>query len=221
MKNKRKDELLTAALDGTQDRTAWTQEERSEIEALQQMKAGLRGLKEVPACQISNERLRDAILDRGVKRTGSYGLAALGAAVACALFALVLVNNDGIENNVPVAKEDSSNRVAMVTEPTEKPIATNEFPMANTPEPDVALAQEPSGVRKPLAKRAPRLVLKPSQPVAMIAVSMPNKTDEMRLESASYNSEAPVVIVDSERQTEVGAASAVELEAYGDVVFGG
>ncbi len=63
MKNKRIDEILKSAfgeLDG--DLGQLTDVERSELEAMRTVREGLAELKNVPECQLSNERLHAAIL---------------------------------------------------------------------------------------------------------------------------------------------------------------
>lgn len=61
MNKKRAEQILTSALDG-REIGQMSDAERAEVELARTIKKGLGALKEVPECQLSNERLREAVM---------------------------------------------------------------------------------------------------------------------------------------------------------------
>ena len=86
MKMKKKDLILRMAFEECTEEekqllAGFTEEELAELKAAQLMKEGLDAMREVPECQLSTERVRDAILKERVK-PGKSNVFSLGWTVA-------------------------------------------------------------------------------------------------------------------------------------------
>ena len=130
MSNKDLDKLVNAAFneaDEVSDATIqdWLKEDEEAQKLHQEMSSlnvGLKSLRDIPECQLTSDRLRDAILSQGVKpqptKTAWWKWAAPALAAACAgafLFSGMLNNPSG---NGPVANNDSSNAAASIVPDT-------------------------------------------------------------------------------------------------------
>ena len=229
MKNKRMDEIVSAAfgeLDA--DLGKMTETERAEFEKLRAIKHGLNALREVPECQLSNERLSSAILGSAVKprRAGGWGIASAGIA-ALALFALF------VQTRFPAQRQDATalNRTAdgSVGAPIVQPDANNgsskQSPIVSGNGGDQRVAKNDPGSDRTMATALDKRDFQPQDFKEFVPVSFtPN--EETGLENAVYapdraQEKSPIVVVDGSSKTRNGAAKATEVSAYGDVVFGG
>ncbi len=226
MRQQRKDAILTAAFDGLKGADGLTKEEQADVKFLTEMKGALLELKRVPECQMSSERLKDAILNKGVKRTSPWGLTALGGAAACGIFTLMLLNQYRAQEGAGVVTKGDSMKSDNISTVTVDPPALIDQPNAEK----FAVVTQDNRATEPLSERLKPL-LNPRRETQLKSVALRHSVKqedkaEVMLESATWDLETDsvdraVVVVDSGFVTESGAARAVELEAYGDVVFGG
>lgn len=201
--------------------------EFKEMEALKNDLAAYRRHLDVslPDCQVSKERLRDAILSQGVRQTvcrRNWWTTALPVAAGVALFAVFLntPQGDAIKNLTPPPKT--------VSEPEARP--TDAQPSMVSPE----KTPEPVAVRvstKPASKQgrlASALRGTGSKVVRDTNTAAAAKTGGAQPEVATPVVSAPieepedvVVIVDSSVTASNGALNAMELSESENVLIGG
>lgn len=214
-----------------------------EVNEWNSMKLDLYRLREVPAPQLSTERLRDRILNEGLRPQRRFSWAALWApATALAAFAFAYIIS---ANRVP-----DVNPIVVDSRPTQ-PVASAVFKEPSniasvakaevTPGPAVvqasapvkkrSLRQRPSFASRSVSKSSPLLLVRET---GGSATTMALKTEpEPRREEppammsdsavasgATLASEEPLVLIQPDKSTETGAQRATEISSS-NVVIGG
>ncbi len=246
MKRSRRDKILTTAFGDADalDLSGLTDEERAEYEDARRLSEGLKTLRDVPECQLSTERLIGAVLSSAARKrpTFTWGHAAVAAAVGVmAFFAMQssLFNPGDSTNGKVVLNTGSVEGAPGVDGVTGPGIPLGENPIDTTTQPPVTLDAEKIDPPPPMVVEERDVVAEP--PAAEDAgdlpagaggfaadiVPAPLSADEsvkmttVVLESTDPDPREPLVIVDSAYEDENGTFVAIEVETFGDVVFGG
>lgn len=240
----RKDQLIEFAFgelsDTEKQSLSLTASEKKELEGLASLCADLRALRDVPECQISTERMRDAVLKAEIRQRRDWRrwlpLTAVPAAAALALLALNFVKPPAVTQPTNIAATerpissplvatrvedngmsfDASDAAAFMLNAAAvvESLATNEQPVA----PVVNRSSKPrprNRVRMTTARNQPvvRAVAK-TQPAADTAAPV-------RSIPAPTNQPEPIVMISNEQDNNTGARRANEVETSHDVVIGG
>jgi hypothetical protein len=238
MNNKRIEEILSAGFgDHDGELGQLTDAERRELTAAKHMKQGLGALRDVPECQLSNERLRNAILASAVqpRRFSAWNLASV--AVACVAVAVVAVQTLSLpERSTPVAINDDREvgTVPSGTLGTDNG-STNAAVQTDTKDSETLVAKA-GGSRSPATSLENLSVPEAFEPayrkneseddfasiIRDISISAETTSVNVVPPTVSEPEEhEPLVVVDSASVSRNGAARAKEVASYGDVVFGG
>jgi len=207
-------------------------------ETYQHLRNDLRSLSAVPEHQLSNERLRTAILERGLdcpKPARNWAWLWMPAA-ACSLafglaYARTLLPNSS--NPTVVAMNTDATPIA----PLEVPIAKIIKPVRATGVDKAASATiqtagyEPSKrIRRKRKPVAPAVSNEPSDGAILAMQAIPQMFDANPSSNApvrATEAEEPVVktadyvVIEGERDTQTGAQAATEVANFGHVVVGG
>lgn len=217
MSKKRQDDILNAAFDGTiSEIQGLTSEEQAEAQSFAEIKTALKSLKDVPECQLSNERLRNAILDQGVVQRRPFAWTFTMATAACAvisvLFAVQMGTSEQGDKPQLTARQDGA---IFVQPKRDEPVrvAMNEEPKS--------LTEQPIKVERPRTAARQKKNRPTVQPVASASESAEPALMSAVLDARPQQQEPGVVIVEAGLTAENGASPAVELEAHSDVVIGG
>ncbi|MCH8978149.1 MAG: hypothetical protein IH945_02770 [Armatimonadetes bacterium] len=246
MKKSRRDQILTTAFGDADalDLNGLTDEERAEFEDARQLSEGLKTLREVPECQLSTERLVAAVLSNAVKKRQTFGW---GHAAAAAAFGVMAIF--ALQSSLFNFGEESEGNVAFGPPVTEGAVGTINVPVPGAPpsadssEVDIEHSAGPSTDDvAPPAPMVPEDVAQPSEtpvppPIAVVVASNDSLGATMEpaalragdvaeittvaLEASEPEARQPLVIVDSAYEDENGTFVAIEVETFGDVVFGG
>jgi hypothetical protein len=234
MNKKRIEEIIGAAFgENVGELGQLTDAERRELETAQKMKQGLASLKDVPDHQLSNERLRNAILGSQVQRRPRFALWSYGsAAVACLAVALLAiqsmnsrvvppsidndVDSNGTSETLALKENNASDPVGQTDIRRTNNIVSNDSPsVRRNPTPDASLSLDDVDAEYRALKdggtystMVSGLDFGPADGVVMQPAAM----------AAGPES---VVVVDSATLTNNGAARAKEVASNSDVVFGG
>lgn len=223
MKNRRKDTLLNAAFDCQTTVSDLTPEEKAELAHLASIKEVLVSLKNVPECQLSSDRLRDAILNKGVKRKSSLGWTTMVATAACAVVGVLFVNQiREVEPSQQVALNEKTSPAVLNS------IPENSLELFSTDVKDkesVLPKNDALPVMRSIRKSHGANPSRSTKSTILLALNTTPIEEDVEIVSAGFgtasSSASGVVVVDSAYLAETGAYEAVELEAFGDVVFGG
>lgn len=211
------------------------------------MREGLKSLRDIPECQLSTERLRDAILGQGLKPKPRFSLAQWAfapAAVLLVAFGITMMAN----NRTSVTPSSST---AFVEKPSHAstdlgPVASLTAPsphetLVPTPErlretvqvvskttdsavrstakvPAVTLASAPAPVKAPRNNQKEAEFVAPISAANGIECAIP--PDSLAMTVTSETS-APIVVIGEESDLETGASRAMEVETPKNVVIGG
>lgn len=193
-------------------------------EEYRSMRADLALLRDVPECQVSVERLRDAILKAGIRQGPEPRRTWLAPAIATAL---VLVVGFGLTRRWDPGPNPMPTDLRLaVASPAPEPAAPTlepEIPVAGVgSRPDHPAAEAPSAAKKPAPRRhrptryavAPKTVVKPS-------TSSANAASAAVAEPDSLPASEPVVLITPDQDDATGAQRASEMESADHVVIGG
>jgi len=192
-------------------------------EEYRSMRADLALLRDVPECQVSVERLRDAILKAGIRQGPESRRAWLAPAVATVLVLLVGFGLTRQWDPAP-APMPTDLRLA-VASPGPEPAAPTvepEIPAAGVgSRPDLPVAEAQLAAKKPAPRLhrptryavAPKTVVKPSTSSANAASAA--------VEPDSLPASEPVVLITPDQDDATGAQRASEMESADHVVIGG
>ena len=240
MKKNRLDQLISAAFgDEGIELGRLTDEEQRQFDALQSVSDGLKGLRDVPECQLSNERLRNAILNGAVKQRSFPGWGIATATVVCSALAVLVLQsrfNRAPEQQQPVAQNTEQTAPAVKADDagsaktTETKVAVQGSPIVDntapvkrvatrtTPHADPVAAESPIPEYMVLAGRDPNAVdLAPVSFSGDVHISIPSDVGTKPVEA----DRSGVVVVDADQTNSNGAYEATEVTSYGNVVFGG
>lgn len=241
MNDKRKDLLIAYAFgDLTEEEMAeieTTAADRAEVDRLAQLRADLKQLNRVPECQLSVERVRDAILNREIRQRRDWrpwGIAAPVAA-ALALGAFLLTRPSGEAPVTPSIVADKAETKPFVVrrEPdlvSSPPITGAEVERlveetlavlgTSVITDDVPVRPTRSDRVRPTARRRPipaSLVAKTEPPKA----STPAETPRVAAATTQPQPIEPIVMISNDEDQATGARKANEVETSNDVVIGG
>lgn len=217
------------------------EQERLDADLIQ----GLRGLGDIPECQLSRERVRDAILNSDLKARPSAPAGLRWAVVPVLAVAIgwALMQHDRApsgSNSVGKAVKSPA-PMAQAESPSATNLASPE-PMRMEAAPKLESEVQAASGRRPSATRRTRnraiLVARQDPPalagetlVAQAAPVAPGPQAPMSPESEgptspevapeTHSDEAPVVVIQQEPTLETGASRAKEVEANGQIVIGG
>ncbi|HRI42975.1 MAG TPA: hypothetical protein PLL78_03510 [Fimbriimonadaceae bacterium] len=244
MKDKRKDLLIAYAFgDLTEEEMAAFEAndaERAELDRLARLRGDLKHLNSVPECQLSVERVRDAILQREIRQRRDWKpwIVAMPAAAALALLAFFATR----PGDAPVAP----NANPIVVESAEqKPFVVRSEPDLVTSPPitdaDVvqlvgitlsALGARPVSTDEPvrvasLERKSPTVPRRRTTPtaVAIRSESKKESTHDRTTPVAAPTTQPqpiePIVMISNDEDKTTGARRANEVETSNDVVIGG
>lgn len=215
-------------------------EAQREYESLKDVRGELGALREAPECQVSVERLRDALLKETLQansRPKASWLWALSPAVGLAALALAwVVTQEPGPTALEVASAPDRSQVGMQTAesaPTPfqpMPIAPPESPLLDQPSPSLETFETPPAVAEarssPTPNRQELVLAYTPAPTLTQAVSMTVSTvaSEPYPSQAAIRVDQPepqVVIVTGLESAETGARVATEADHNEHVVFGG
>lgn len=237
MKRQPDEDLILQAAFGEADASALAQVNASlssdaglarEFESLKQMKDALKDLKEVPECQLSIDRVRDAILSRSVRpqRRAVWLWPSLVGAAATALV-LVLLSQEAPQQSIA-----SPSRSVVVAQTN--PVPSNMEPLQS--QPTVEPEQEAPVASNSRQSPAPPRYRPSRSTVAMATVSLVDaapisfdpQPDEIVLRGARWHSESErpaesvvqIVEVGDETDSGTGMRIATDKNKH-DVAIGG
>lgn len=231
MKNNRFDEILNAGFgDHEGNLGELTVSERRELEQAKAMKEGLKALKEVPEHQLSNDRLRNAILGQAVKPRRSVFWSYAGATAMVAVVGFIALKLVSPDNVRPQVASNSGHEVQGGSAPEDVDAvggntSSDSVGQSNMKRETIVAAADTNDGSPDLGYTAvDALVMEPEYRANMeegLAPTLQNASlvEAPAIESASMS--GPVVVVESGSTTPNGAAMAREVESYGNVVFGG
>ncbi len=240
----RKDKLFQEALDGEISLHELSPTDRAEAESFIQLRQDLRALREIPELQLSNERMRDAILSASLNKKSSSASPGFWNAVwiptaACAfVVAFVGMNQYFKGQREPVIRtgESLSGNVAALGPSTNfRPILPERHvlipPVATT----ANTAAVPSGVTardhrlaqrstartvtmtQPSGSGEGELLLDPNKFVAFV-----NRGDsEVMLPAPESSDSGPIVVIDSAPGAGTMNPVATETGSTSNVIVGG
>jgi hypothetical protein len=209
--------------------------ERREHEANRVIFEGLSALKDMPECQLSNERLQSAILGNAVKprRVNTWSVAT--AAVACVAIALIALRGIGEPSeSEKIVMNDPPHSTSGLGSDSTSSFLNNQTQM-HTPSDSVGADRRGS---EDTVKTVVTDSSKTPEPVGPeyhkdksdfdMVISDPDFDRQSGMVTAGALNETTattdhesIVVVDSNSRTRNGAAKATEMDTYGDVVFGG
>jgi hypothetical protein len=247
----RRDDLIREAFeDGALANRDWTREERRELELLREAREGLQALRDVPAPQLSVERLRDAVLKAEMRQRATgfrWKLVTAPAGLALAVVAFLALRPEPEPSPMVAAVAESAPVAQPAPPPDALPSAPEIVAQAEPPaQPGPQAAARPSpepraGVRAGRAVRVARAV---AQPPAATRVEAPEPavrgappggaTEEAAVTVAGAGpepavggasvppeSEVTVVLIQYRPDAATGSRPASEVLATNDVVIGG
>lgn len=243
MKDKRKDLLIAYAFgDLTEEEMAafeTDEAERAELNRLARLRRDLKQLNYAPECQLSVERVRDAILQHEIRQRRDWRplILAMPAAAALALVAFFSTRT-GIDPGVPqtsaiVAESAEQKPFVVRSEPdlvTSPPISDADVVQlvsitlaalgvrpVSTDEPVRVASLEQ---RKPAARRkqASTVLASRSSPTKEAA---PNRATPVAAPTTQPQPMEPIVMISDDEDKTTGARRANEVETTSDVVIGG
>lgn len=239
-----KDKLFQDALDGEISLEELTPSDRAEAECFMRLRQDLRALRDVPEHQMSNERLRDAILSTGLNKKNSPSSGIWNAlwipTAACAFVVAFVGMNQYFKNqrtpvihsgnlgestiarNTPLLKFDS------IAPYAEKVNAFSDKPINFGPVQEAAVA-------KSNVARAPRVEPHPAvlstkiesdggvdfDPAKFVAFVNRNQFDEVLGPSPVTAEPGPIVMIDSTPGVTTMNPEATEAGSISNVVVGG
>ena len=243
MKKSRRDKILTTAFGDADalDLNGLTDEERAEFEDAQLLSDGLKSLREVPECQLSTERLIGAVLSSAVRKrqTFTWSHAAVAAAVGVmAFFAMqsslfspgesandtVVLNTEPIENDPGVTDPGTPSDEGLIDTTPMPPVtldASNDVAPSPMVDDETNVVSETPAVDDAVDVSASADALAADVVPAALGADEPVKMTTVALESTDPDPREPLVIVDSAFEDDNGTFVAIEVETFGDVVFGG
>jgi hypothetical protein len=191
------------------------------------MRSDMALLRDIPECQLSVERLRDAILRAGIRQSQEPRRVwfATALAVACTLlvgFGLLRQWNSG------TVRDDEHLRLAAAPNETETTVATVEPP--NPSSAAEAVGDRPLAERSPVAQRtgvrkhrAVRFAVAPKTPKTLVepSVATSDRRSAATTVPDSVDGSEPVVLIMPEQDDATGAQRASEMESADHVVIGG
>lgn len=255
MKRKLEDQLVQMAFgDMTpEDAARLTQLAQSDpnaaraLESYRQIRNGLHSLREVPEPQLSNERLRDAILRSGlpagsgepIARRWTWAWVPVGALALA--FSLTMMRGGG--EAAPMIVEDTAGSsrersVVALNAPLAKtegilPSRLDAAPVVRPPQADRAVASAPQ-TRTPrrqsrLASRTerskPDVPVRPSllepPPVTMSTLAVGPMSGAFGAPSTPASDEGTVILILPQKDDATGAQIATEVQNRSDVLIGG
>ncbi len=249
----KRNDLFDYVFDGLEssDRAEISAEFATEVAGLQNLKHDLQSLREVPECQLSVERVRDAILRGEMKRRTSNrrALWSLVPAAAVALGALFIStrtqNLDSSSSTSASRSEGTSNLVAAAIGIGSG--AREAATMLDTVAPTASLLESAvqsianSGSQVSVSKSVRRKVDRGSRPHGS-SIQLTNlqphvenapppnggpssapapTTVASTADAPNPQPQAPVIVITNEPAEGTGASRAHEMESSGNVVIGG
>ncbi|MBV6456942.1 MAG: hypothetical protein HONBIEJF_00047 [Fimbriimonadaceae bacterium] len=233
------DELLTAAFEGE------TAGVSSEVTRLRAVKSDLLRLKtELPECQLSTERMRDAILNAGIKPKRSYWnwLAPASAVTACLAFVMIFRSGsesvrgaEDIAKAVPPIFEkpvsdtaDSNPSTPSIAKSSSKPIEEIVVASKSSPKPKAAVKRVAVRDKSADANSERKSGTSSSMALAQTtpkAESTEAATDTMVATTAlgpwDKAEEPGVIVIDTQEDLNTGANRASEVATPSNVVISG
>lgn len=191
------------------------------------MRSDMELLRAIPECQLSVERLRDAILRAGIRQSPEPRRMWLATALAAACTALVGFGLLQKWNSVTV-RDDEQRRLAVAPKENEVVIPTVEPP--NAPPAAEAVGKRPVTDRSPVVHRtgarkhqAVRFAVAPKTPKTLVepSVATANRGSAATTVPDSVTGSEPVVLIMPEQDDATGAQRASEMESADHVVIGG
>lgn len=201
---------------------------------------------EIPAHQLSTERLRDALLDQGLRSTSkkaTYGWLWAPTSVAVIAFGLVFFKNmnrpiipatsgwnggivadNRLTPELPTPKLDFRAAAPSVVEPTPVPtpkVASQETPKGNRGRPRSAVDRH---------KNDGRVAALTAQVARQLDEAIVALDETPRLQAASFAADAPastaseaapIVLIDNDTDNSTGAKAATEVDSASNVLVGG
>lgn len=253
MKRKTEDQILqlafeemTPELAAAYERDALLDPEAScALADYRQIKADLRMLADIPPDQLSKERLREAILDRGLKpkpvrRTSWAWMPMTAAAVAAAAF--LLRPHPPVSTRVAIGPRQNIFSIPKVATPGDSAVAGRVAPPASSEEIDVPTAAMRAAIYDPSSRHSSTrrhhlrtdiqigtgdmkefdltANISPQSSVTPPTgkTSSPSGADS---QPAASTPSAPIVLIDSEKDGSTGASKATEVNSTSNVVVGG
>ena len=214
--------------------------EREEMNAFASLRADLRALREVPDCQISTERMRDAVLKSEIRQRQDWRrwlpLAAVPVAAALALVALNLAKAPDAPSRSNFAASEKPVSSPLVVRRTEDTMPSTfdasdvaAFMLNATAFIDSLATDTEKATATTRTKRAKprinvRLASTRNQPVVRLATkkeTAPVPATPVRSIPAPTNQPEPIVMISNEQDNNTGARRANEVETSHDVVIGG
>lgn len=250
MNRKFEDELLKLAFEETTPEQAMVMElaAQQDPEAAQalsqyrQMRLGLRELAEVPADQLSKERLREAILTRGLKPRRGFNLGWVAMPAMAAALAVVFLAyrpHPAVTPQVVASRGVNPFRMATITPPSPLAMVTPTHDIDSNPAKTVAprpsaatmvalrhvVRHHGKHVPEALDAKVKDGIFDPEfdgSRFAMIAsVSHSENVLPSPSVSAAVPAPNPIVLIDSQKDGNTGAARATEVDSSSNVVVGG
>ncbi|MBS1714780.1 MAG: hypothetical protein JST30_10640 [Armatimonadetes bacterium] len=247
---KDKDRLIDAAFDGAvQDLPALGPSENRELDLLKGLKRDLAALKEVPECQLTADRVKNAILaSRAVPARSPARWFWIPTAAAAALAVIAVTRMNGLPDAVPQAgppRATSPDAGTVASRGSDRSSApTGEAVAMTSPEPVMAdlrsegfspKLEDVSSTRririrssapKPAGAGEERTVVDAVNRVAMAATGTTlRSTEPTRPEATPVSADKPepepVVVVSPDLNPETGVSDAKEVSRPKDVLFGG
>lgn len=214
--------------------------ERQEMEAFASLRTDLRALREVPDCQISTERMRDAVLKAEIRQRQDWRrwlpLAAVPAAAVLALVALNLAKAPDAPAVNHLAASEKPISTPLVVRRTDDTTPTTfdasdvaAFMLNATAFVDSLATETEPKPTAPRTKRnktriSTRLVSSRTQPSARLSSKKEAPTAPVaavRSIPAPTDQPEPIVMISNEQDNNTGARRANEVETSHDVVIGG
>lgn len=248
------DHLFDIAFDGSEQdirnlKATVSGTDSKELDAMLQLKADLRSLRDIPECQLSSERIKEGILRAKVSETSKparrwLNWLPLASAVAMGVFlnslpkdsqtadSKISDNSVAINTNVP-SKNDSSSDNSEVAMNQVNPLSSNAIK---------ATVKSSSQPRRKVNKQVQRSQTRTSNDLAIKTEAMTATFDSvakykavaMETSNSLTDSEAmrdtkqdsgtvtePVVVVTDISNPETGTAEAREISKQDNVLFGG
>lgn len=241
MKEKRKDLLIAYAFGelNEDEMTAFEADaaEKAELDELTRLRADLKRLADVPECQLSVERVRDAILQREIRQRRDWRPLVLATPVAAglALLAFFAMRQSGQPSLAP----KTNPIVIETTEP--KPFVRRTEPDRVTTPPangvDVerlvgitlsVLNARPVSTDEPVSIRQavhrPKPAYKHSVVASRVETPMPAAPEgstPVAAPTVQPQPIEPIVMISADEDKATGARRANEVETTSDVVIGG
>lgn len=239
MNNKRKDQLLNLAFDETPEGeiVELSTDDRRELEALRTLKQDLKALRPTAECQVSVERIRDAILGQEIRsrrawRPWVFGATVPVAAAILALFFLPRTSDIEPEEQgspsivartvaAPEVQPEVRTTSGWSEEDARRAIASAMIAMQTLAPQVSATEPAPAAPRRVPESHAKRTVRPANrvthQPVTKVT-SAPTRSVTPPAPTAQPE---PIVVISSTEDSKTGALRASEVESSYDVVIGG